>query len=463
MKKIFNLIWKHPRGRVLLFIVGFIVVFIIVSNMFFKKTVTPNLPSKTSNVKINPQDNVAVSAADDQYQALADKHKKATLQDAEKSGKSYMASIFSFSDDQNKSDEKDKNASNPNDDVKNQSMDPKSFYEQKSGQSTSSSSQTYRSTDTNNNTSEENYSGYVNPKLETAYQKQMSQSLKDLVSAWGTGFNAQTVEGDNNDAGGAGKGALKGQGPLMIKAGDVLFAVVDTAVNSDQEGTPVMATIVTGKYKDAKLLGSFKRVSDRLVIQFSTMSVPSMNNSIGISAYAINSKTAQTALASDVDNHYLTRWGGLFASAFLQGFGTYFTNQSTSGGCPSGTYFCINTGDANSNNPNNYTVTNGVYSGIGQIGTALADSMGQEFNRQPTVTLNQGTGIGILFMSDVHVGDKASPTIAGVGSDNNSNQGNAQQEQNQQSYNNSGYPPRAGYMPYGYPQRGAMPQQNYNY
>ncbi|ODN43858.1 TrbI/VirB10 family protein [Piscirickettsia litoralis] len=187
---------------------------------------------------------------------------------------------------------------------------------------------------------------------------------------------------------------------VIEKAGTILFAVLDTQLNSDQPGTPVMATIVQGKFKNGKLLGSFKREGEKLVISFDRMSLSQINHSISIRAYAINATTAQNALASDVDHHYLLRYGGLFASAFLQGFGEYFS-QTSSNLC-GGSTTCIITGDQSSTE-SNQTTKKALYSGLGQVGSTLAGKASSGFNRPPTVTLNQGIGMGILFMSDVKV------------------------------------------------------------
>jgi intracellular multiplication protein IcmE len=47
-------------------------------------------------------------------------------------------------------------------------------------------------------------------------------------------------------------------GAPLIKAGTIIFGVLDTAVNSDYPDTPVLVTIVDGPYKGAKLLVSCK-------------------------------------------------------------------------------------------------------------------------------------------------------------------------------------------------------------
>ena len=85
-------------------------------------------------------------------------------------------------------------------------------------------------------------------------------------------------------------------GKVIIKAGTIQFAVLDTALNSDQPGTPVLAKIVSGKYRGSRLMGSFVREKDKLVVRFSRMNIPNRATTLAINAFAISAKTAQNAL-----------------------------------------------------------------------------------------------------------------------------------------------------------------------
>ncbi|MCF6814755.1 hypothetical protein L3H39_11095, partial [Corynebacterium sp. MC-16] len=179
---------------------------------------------------------VKVEAADQQYQSLADKHQEDARESAQKSGKSYMASIFSFSDSKD-GDKTKSDASGASGDAKNgKSMDPKSFYssgeankptKQSTASSGSGSGNNSNANASGSGSQGSNYTGYVNPQLQTQYEKQMSESLKDLVKAWGEGYQSQTVVAEQ-EAGGPGSGLKPGEGPVMIKAGSILFAVIDT-------------------------------------------------------------------------------------------------------------------------------------------------------------------------------------------------------------------------------------------
>ncbi|MFC3908496.1 type IVB secretion system protein DotG/IcmE [Legionella dresdenensis] len=184
----------------------------------------------------------------------------------------------------------------------------------------------------------------------------------------------------------------------LIKTGDVLFAVIDTSVNSDEPG-PILATIVSGKLKGAKLIGSFNLPNngEKMVINFNTLSVPGAAGSTSISAYAIDPNTARTALSSKTDHHYLLRYGSLFASSFLEGFGNAFQSADTTvsiGGPGGGDYVSVQNGI-------NRSILQNAVIGLSNLGQAWGQAAQQQFNRPITVEVYSGTGIGVLFTQDL--------------------------------------------------------------
>ncbi|KTD19359.1 protein IcmE (DotG) [Legionella lansingensis] len=184
----------------------------------------------------------------------------------------------------------------------------------------------------------------------------------------------------------------------IIKTGDVMFAVLDTSVNSD-EPSPILATIVTGKFKGAKLIGSFNLPSnaDKMVISFNTMSVPGAPHTTSISAYAIDPNTARTAIASKVNHHYLLRYGSLFASSFIEGFGNAFQSANTTvtiGGTGGGDNITVQNGIGRS------ALENAII-GLATVGKSWGQVAQQQFSTPTTVEVYSGTGLGILFTQDV--------------------------------------------------------------
>ena len=184
------------------------------------------------------------------------------------------------------------------------------------------------------------------------------------------------------------------RGSVVIKTGDILFAVIDTSVNSDEPG-PILATIVSGKLQGSKLIGSFNLppTADKMVVTFNTLSILGADNTVGITAFAIDPNTARTALSSQTDHHYLSRYGSLFASTFLEGFGNAFQSANTTisiAGTGGTTDTTVQSGIGRS------TLDNAVI-GLATLGRAWGQVAAQNMNRPTTVQLYAGTGVGILF------------------------------------------------------------------
>ncbi len=183
------------------------------------------------------------------------------------------------------------------------------------------------------------------------------------------------------------------KGPPIIKAGTILFGVLDTAVNSDYPDTPVMVTIIEGKFKNAKLIGKLSLApnGDKVSLNFNLMDMEDWTSAKTVSAYAIDPDTARTVMASEVDRHYIERFGYIMATSFMQGYSQAITNQGTSTTGIFGT----------STNTPALSPGNKLAVGLGQIGTALAQDAQQKVNRPPTVQVVAGVGLGILFAAEV--------------------------------------------------------------
>ncbi len=240
-----------------------------------------------------------------------------------------------------------------------------------------------------------------------------NQSLQDWKTVSAQAYVGGTPPAKKGGGGASGAGGMEGaslaglpsanasntNAKALIKAGDVLYAVLDTSVNSDEPG-PILATIVSGKLKGAKLIGSFTlpNNADKMVISFNTMSVPGAARTTSINAYAIDPNTARTALSSRANHHYLLRYGSLFAATFLEGFGNAFQSANTS----------ITIGGSGGA-AQNTTITNGAgrsvlenaVIGLATLGKSWGQAAQQQFSTPTTVDLYSGTGVGVLFTQDL--------------------------------------------------------------
>lgn len=194
-------------------------------------------------------------------------------------------------------------------------------------------------------------------------------------------------------------GKTKPQKKPAIRAGDILFAVLDTGINTDRPG-PIMATIVSGQFKDAKLMGTLSVTNDHeaVKLKFNRMIMPHWRHSQSINALAINPKTAHTALASSVNHHYLVRFGSIIASSFLQGVGEAVEKSGQTNVSGNGT---------TTQTVDNFSTRDEALIGLGKVGEKMSGAAKKEFNRNPTVKVKPGTSMGILFMNDVIISQGA--------------------------------------------------------
>lgn len=183
----------------------------------------------------------------------------------------------------------------------------------------------------------------------------------------------------------------------FLKPGNILFAVLQTAINSDEPG-PVRAKVVGERFKGAILLGGLSAFPpvvgsrpERVLVKFDYLTTPDQET-YRIDAYAIDTETARTALASDVDHHYVQRYGSLFSASFLEGFGEAIRNNNrvTSVGV-FGNVVSVPKNDLNHGEI--------AREALGTVGQRLGGAVAENFRRPNTITVDPGTGLGILINS----------------------------------------------------------------
>lgn len=185
------------------------------------------------------------------------------------------------------------------------------------------------------------------------------------------------------------------QGPL--RPGDLLYAVLQTAINSDEPG-PIRALIVGERFKGSILLGSLTsfppvvgRRPERVLVKFDHLTTPE-RVTYAIEAYAVDTTTARTALATGVDHHRLERWGALLAASFLEGYGQAVraSHTITTVG-PLGNIVSVPQDDLDH--------ADLVREAVGTVGQRLATVVGEQFQRPNTITVASGAGIGVLIIA----------------------------------------------------------------
>ena len=112
-------------------------------------------------------------------------------------------------------------------------------------------------------------------------------------------------------------------GPLRIQAGTRLYAALETAVNSDYPGA-VTALVLDGAFQGGRLIGTFKRSRDRIILEFTRLALPDGYTIDGLSAVAVDSHLQLPALKGKVDYHILHNYVLPAAARFTVGLGNAF-------------------------------------------------------------------------------------------------------------------------------------------
>jgi len=183
---------------------------------------------------------------------------------------------------------------------------------------------------------------------------------------------------------------------VALRPGDLLYAVIDTGVNSDVPSA-VMGTVASGKLKNARLLGKFQRFEERLVLSFSRVILPDGSDA-QIEGYAVDPATSEGSVASSVNTHFFSRWGGLIATAFLE----ELSNAKKYSGAQStiyGGYGGMNGQSTDQMVWNTYSPADQAWIAAGKVGERAGKIFEKNFERPPTVYLESGTSIGVLILN----------------------------------------------------------------
>ena len=177
---------------------------------------------------------------------------------------------------------------------------------------------------------------------------------------------------------------------LLIPAGRGVFAHPILAVNSDAS-SPVVLQADSGPIAGDRMIGTFAKQQERLVIHVST--IIHNGETIGVDGVVVAPDTMEAGVASNVDQHYLTRFLLPAAAAFVQGLGQAIATTSNTAAVLSPF------GGATTTTHLNIDQQLGMAAGVAasQIGATL----NQAAPRGPTVSLDANVAVGVMFLANV--------------------------------------------------------------
>lgn len=181
-------------------------------------------------------------------------------------------------------------------------------------------------------------------------------------------------------------------GKLLIKTGNMMYATLDSEVNTD-DGGDVLATIRGGAWDGSKIIGRVEQGPNNIRLKFSILAPQDNRPTMAINAIALREEDAKQGVADDIDNHVFERYASLAAASLLSGYGKAYSQ-------PSGTTIVTNgTVVTTTEDPTTKRV---VANAVGEMGDAISQEVRRGFNRPPTYSTPAQKGFGLFFMQDVH-------------------------------------------------------------
>lgn len=187
-----------------------------------------------------------------------------------------------------------------------------------------------------------------------------------------------------------------GQMPA-VQAGSLLYASLQTAIDSDYPGV-VLARVLGSDWDGAQLIGSFRRVHNRVVLEFNRLSLADGRTREGLQAVAIDPQVSLPALKGSVDYHVLHNYILPAAARFASSLGqSVVQGRQTILHGPLGNSTVIN------DRPG---LGEQLAAAGAQIGAGLLTDLGGT-RRQPTVRVPAGYAFSVLVLQDLPAHDPA--------------------------------------------------------
>lgn len=179
---------------------------------------------------------------------------------------------------------------------------------------------------------------------------------------------------------------------VAIKAGSTMYAMLDSEVNTD-DGRTVLATIRSGAWKGAKLIGMIEQAQNNISLSFTTLAPQDERPTMRVRAVALRESDAKLGMAEKIDHHTFSRYTALAAAALLQGAGRVYQQ-------PIGTTVVTNGGIVTTNQqPSDRQV---IGSAVGELGNSIgAEIRRRGFNQPSTYSTPAEKGFILYFLDDV--------------------------------------------------------------
>ena len=193
---------------------------------------------------------------------------------------------------------------------------------------------------------------------------------------------------------------------ILLPAGTIEYAQLLTEANTDVPG-PILAEIVTGPLRGARLIGTFEGTYDYVTLNFDTVVIDGIDYSA--EAVAIDPDTTLPGVVTEIDRRYFTRVVLPVAAEFISGYSRAISESGQTSITIEGDSVTQTTSNENDSDQE-------VASGIATAGSTLSEIINEyKDNRPQLLRVAAGTPLGIFFVDAVeNEGDNNSSSFGGA-------------------------------------------------
>lgn len=174
----------------------------------------------------------------------------------------------------------------------------------------------------------------------------------------------------------------------LLVPGSVFYTVNEYEVNSDYPNKDVVLYVEHPlEFQGARFFGQFSRSDELMTVELTRLVHEGKEYSLR--GLAINPEDAKPDVASDVDTHFLERWGALMAATFIEGLGNAITQSNSRTTVSNGTVV---------QGSDSYSATEIALEGAGKVGQKAANQIEKGFDRAPTVRMHPGAEVAVVIM-----------------------------------------------------------------
>ncbi len=185
------------------------------------------------------------------------------------------------------------------------------------------------------------------------------------------------------------------KGERLVTAGQVMYAITDIALSSDYEGPVALTLLRPGPLHRAKLLGKMVTVEEKMRLELNKM-IKSNGEEFSIEAVALDPATTYAAVVSQVNHHYVYRYGWWGAGTVLSAIGKAAAMRAQE------VVIVPNGGTAQGSDMD----TSGeIKVAVGELGESIGEQAQKNIDRPITVEVNVNEELGVFFLKTVYEGD----------------------------------------------------------